>query len=103
MNKIHAKDYLVEFADQQDSWLKCLIYEAILTNGNISEDRLNEIYIAFKSSNEIVSPHIQQFSPKQNSNIELLELTHTSGVSALGQNQTIKFSPNTTFKWKWKK
>lgn len=44
MSKTHAKDYLIEYANSLDKdWLKCLIIETINTNGNISNEKLEEI------------------------------------------------------------
>ena len=42
--KINAKEYLKEFAESQPDWLKFLIYEVIESNGNISDEKKQEVY-----------------------------------------------------------
>ncbi|MFA0961662.1 hypothetical protein AB9P05_07635 [Roseivirga sp. BDSF3-8] len=42
--KSNAKEYLKEFATSQHDWLKALIYDSIESNGNISNERKNEIF-----------------------------------------------------------
>lgn len=95
--KTHAKDYLLEFSNNKPEWLKTLIKEAIDTNGSISETRQNEIF-----DNLLNGTHLQeqavQTAPVQQPTKKLLfeSLTHVSGVNALCENQTIKFSPDVT-------
>ena len=95
--KTHAKDYLIEFSNNKSEWLKTLIKEAIETNGAISETRQNEIF-----DNLLNGTHLQeqsvQTAPAQQPTKKLLfeSLTHVSGVNALCENQTIKFSPDVT-------
>ena len=95
--KTHAKDYLLEFSNNKPEWLKTLIKEAIETNGSISETRQNEIF-----DNLLNGTHLQeqavQTAPVQQPTKKLLfeSLTHVSGVNALCENQTIKFSPDVT-------
>ena len=43
--KSNAKEYLIEFANSQEDWLKALIYAAIETNGAITSERKNKIFI----------------------------------------------------------
>jgi hypothetical protein len=50
--KTHTKDYLNEFKTTQSSWLKNLIDEAINSNGNILEEKLNSIYKLLKNELE---------------------------------------------------
>ncbi|SMN15881.1 hypothetical protein CRYPD_756 [uncultured Candidatus Thioglobus sp.] len=42
--KTNAKEYLKEFATSQQDWLQALIYDAIETNGNITDERKNKIF-----------------------------------------------------------
>jgi len=91
--KTHTKDYLNEFKTTQSSWLKNLIDEAINTNGNISDINLNNIYKLLK--NEINEDEINQTTYTTNISNGILtikELTHVSGINALKNNQSIKFS-----------
>ena len=91
--KTHTKDYLNEFKTTQSSWLKNLIDEAISTNGNISDINLTNIYKLLK--NEINEDEINQTTYTTNTSNDILtikQLTHVSGINALKNNQSIKFS-----------
>lgn len=91
--KTHTKDYLNEFKTTQSSWLKNLIDEAINTNGNISDINLTNIYKLLK--NEINEDEINQTTYTTNTSNDILtikQLTHVSGINALKNNQSIKFS-----------
>lgn len=95
--KTHAKDYLKEFSNDKPEWLKILIKEAIETNGVISDTRKDEIFDSLLDNKKLQVQFIQSASNQQTSEKLLLDsLTHTSGVNALCENQTIKFSPNVT-------
>ena len=47
MRHNHAKDYLLEFTSNTGikHWLQAIIHEAILTNGNISDENYDKIYL----------------------------------------------------------
>jgi len=94
--KEHAKQYLKEYAKSQENWLKALIYDAIETNGNIPESRLNEIFnnLAYSKNLNITEPSIAESN--SNAEINLSKLNHKNGVNALKPEQKIKFSKNVT-------
>lgn len=94
--KINAKEYLKEFADSQSDWLKALIYDSIETNGNIADDRKDEIFshIVNGASLNITVPDI--INKTTDSEIRLTKLIHKGGVNALKEYQTIKFSNDVT-------
>lgn len=96
-DKNHAKDYLSEFANSKPEWLKALIKDAIETNGSIEELRINEIFDNLLNGTPL-QVQTYNLSPAQQSSQKLLfeSLTHISGVNALCENQTIKFSPDVT-------
>ena len=96
-NKSHAKDYLFEFANNKPEWLKALIKNAIETNGSIEESRINEIFDNLLNGTPIQEQSNNLPSSQRSSQKLLFEsLTHVSGVNALCENQTIKFSPDVT-------
>lgn len=96
-NKNHAKDYLSEFANNKPEWLKALIKDAIETNGSIEELRINEIFDNLLNGSPLQVKTYNLSSAQQSSQKLLFEsLTHVSGVNALCENQTIKFSPDIT-------
>lgn len=96
-NKSHAKDYLLEFADNKAEWLKALIKDAIETNGSIEELRINEIFDNLLNGTPIQEQGNNLLSSQRSSQKLLFEsLTHVSGVNALCENQTINFSPDVT-------
>ncbi len=94
--KTNAKDYLKEFATDQPDWLKALIYASIESNGNITNERKNEIFINLtKGTNlNITEPNIS--NETNDSEIQLTKLIHKGGVNALKEDQTIKFSNDVT-------
>lgn len=97
MKKNHAKDYLSEFASNKPEWLKALIKDAIETNGSIEELRINEIFDNLLNGTSLQVQTHNLSSAQQSSQKLLFEsLTHVSGVNALCENQTIKFSPDVT-------
>ena len=96
-NKNHARDYLSEFANNKPEWLKALIKDAIETNGSIEELRINEIFDNLLNGTPLQVQTHNLSSAQQSSQKLLFEsLTHVSGVNALCENQTIKFSPDVT-------
>lgn len=95
--KTHAKDYLKEFAASQKGWMKIVIQEVIDTNGNISQERLDQIFESFIQETSI--PVTTTTAPSKNEakqKILLKTLKHVCGVGALSENQEIKFSDNVT-------
>lgn len=96
-NKTHAKDYLLEYANGKQDWLKSLIKEAIDTNGAIAEERLAAIFENLRNNSPIPLQENQNATqPNTTDKIQFKTLKHISGVSALSENQTIKFSPDVT-------
>lgn len=96
-DKNHAKDYLSEFANNKPEWLKTLIKDAIETNGSIEELRINKIFDSLLNDTPLQEKTYNLSSAQQSSQKLLFEsLTHISGVNALCENQTIKFSPDVT-------
>ena len=94
--KENAKEYLKEFAISQSDCLKALIYEAIETNGNISEERKKEIYknLSENKTINITEPNIN--NDYSDTEIYISSLKHISGVNALQENQIIKFNEDVT-------
>lgn len=95
-SKTHAKDYLVDFSQNQSDWLRLLIFEALNTNGKISDLNLDEIYACLKEEKDVQLPRLNTISKTNTENIRLKKLEHISGVNALAPAQTIKFSDNIT-------
>lgn len=94
--KTNAKEYLNEFATSQPDWLKAIIYDSIESNGNITNDRKDEIFnhIINGANLNITAPNIS--TKTIDSEIRLTKLIHNSGVNALKEEQTIKFSNDVT-------
>ncbi|MDD2357785.1 MAG: hypothetical protein PHX13_07730, partial [Thiovulaceae bacterium] len=92
--KAHAKDYLNEFKTSQPLWLKSLIDEAINSNGNILEEKLNGIYKLLK--NEAEESELTNTTQVTNNTDKLIvkKLIHNSGINALKNQQSIIFSEN---------
>ena len=94
--KKNAKEYLKEFASSKPDWLKALIYEAIESNGNISDDKKVEIFGCLKDNNTIAINEPNIDDNHSDNEIHLVSLEHIKGVNALKRNQTIKFHRDVT-------
>lgn len=94
----HAKDYLIDFAQNKVSepWLKCLIYEAVLTNGQISLEKINEIYSSLVEKTPINLPMLTSKNNGAVCDVKFISLKHNSGVCALKENQIIRFCDDVT-------
>ena len=92
----HAKDYLKDFMKDKEDWLKCLVSEAINTNAEIRQERLDEIYESIINGNKINFEQKAQASEKPKEKLLIKSLNHKSGVNSLAENQIIKFSDNVT-------
>ena len=94
--KQNAKEYLKEFASSQPNWLKALIYEAIETNGSISDSKKDEIFGCLKDNSTLIINEPNIDDDNSNNEIYIVSLEHVKGVNALKQNQTIKFHRDVT-------
>lgn len=94
--KSNAKEYLKDFATSQPNWLKALIYDSIETNGNISNERKNEIFNHLTNGTllNVAEPNLS--NETTDSEIHITKLVHKTGVNALKEEQTIKFSNDVT-------
>lgn len=94
--KKNAKVYLKEFANDKANWLKALIFEVIESNGDISDNKKNEILEGLKDGKILTvnEPNIDDNNSGEE--IHLVSLEHAKGVNALKQNQTIKFHRDVT-------
>ncbi len=94
--KSNAKEYLKEFAISQQGWLKALIYDAIESNGNVTNERKNKIFkhLTDGADLNVTEPNINEEDLE--SEIYITKLIHKSGVNALKENQTIKFTKDVT-------
>ena len=94
----HAKDYLVDYAlnKNSDLWLKKLIYEIIQSNGCINSTIIDELYSSLVNETPIDEPTLTSENNTDATNLHFISLKHNSGVSALADNQIIKFSDNVT-------
>lgn len=96
--KQHSNDYLNDFATNTNlDWLEVLINEAILTNGNITDVRLEDIYSAILTGKDRgKSLNIVPQANTSSDIIQLKEMTHNSGVNALKESESIKFGSDCT-------
>lgn len=95
----HAKYYLIDLAEESDGWMHDLIYKIIASNGHITEDEQNEIISELLNDNEksLLSDITKdEESHETTEKLELVELTHKSGVNALINGQKISFSKDIT-------
>ena len=94
----HSNDYLIEFADTPNTagWLRDLIIKIINNNRSLTEEEIeSSTQQLIKGSDSILQFHDKK-PTSSNNDIRFISLTHNSGVGALADNQTIKFSKNIT-------
>ena len=97
MEKTNAKEYLMDMAaDSSEEWLKSLIYAAIETDGNVTDEKLQEITDAYVRDSAPSYRIPTSFSNEIIGTVKLTVLEHVSGVNALIDNQKIAFSPDIT-------
>ncbi|WP_169730542.1 AAA family ATPase [Xylanibacter oryzae] len=97
MAKTNAKEYLMDMAaGSREEWLKSLIYATIETDGNVTDEKLQEIADAYVRGSAQSYRIPTSFSNELIGTVKLTALKHTSGVNALMDNQNIDFSPNIT-------
>ena len=94
--KQNAKEYLKAFAASQDNWLKALIYNAIETNGEIPEEKKDEIFQHLSIGTELSTSEPNINNENSDTEIKLIKLNHIQGVNALRENQIIKFNKDIT-------
>ncbi len=95
----HAKDYLIEYANQPNTkdWLRFLIQKSIDGNGIISKEDYDAVYSLLKLDSKSSVPPISSSIVQSNRQPLLLtSLKHNRGVCALQDSIQIKFSPNIT-------
>lgn len=93
--KNHAKEYLEDYKRNKPLWEKKLIDFALLTNGNIKKENIKEIYnLLISKENEIKLEEIKNDFNRDNKNSQIIltKLNHNSGVNALKEKTSIKFS-----------
>lgn len=95
----NSKEYLEEYSNGQDVWLKFLIDKLLLSNGKLEDDTIEEAYTLLLNPKELEDDAIinsnTEFETKSK-NFHIEELMHISGVNALKENQTIKFNKEVT-------
>lgn len=94
----HAKDFLIELAENQNTfgWLKDLIIRVINTNGSLTDGDLDATKEQLKTNGASTLTVPTAPSANASSVVRFKKLTHKSGVSALAPNQTIDFSEDIT-------
>lgn len=98
MEYTHAKDYLIELAndEQTHGWLKDLIIKTINTNGHLSDEDLSSTAIQLKSNSASTLSVPNTESTNSHADIRFISLIHNAGVCALANNQKIVFSKDIT-------
>ena len=94
----HAKDFLIELAENQNTfgWLKDLIIRVINTNGKLTDEDLDATKEQLKTNGASILPMPAAPSANASSVVRFKTLTHKSGVCALAPNQAIDFSEDIT-------
>lgn len=100
----NAKEVLLNFANEENSWLSDVISSYILANGNVGDSKKEElINLIFENkendgkSKNCLSSHFGTGKGEKQKNIKLELLQHIEGVNSLMENQKINFSNDVTF------
>jgi len=95
---------LVEWANEQDHWIRKLVGEVIETRRRLSDKRINTLYELLLQEKELAegdSVSVEALSasappPSPETAIRLGFLKHVGGVNALAPDQEIEFHPRLT-------
>lgn len=95
---IHAKDYLIELATNNNTygWLKDLIISIVNTNGKLTDVDFETIKEQLKINGASTLAVPTAPSANASSIVRFTRLTHKGGVCALATNQYIDFSEDVT-------
>ena len=98
MEYTHAKDYLIELANdaQTHGWLKDLIIKIINTNGHLSDEDMSTTTTQLKSNSASILSAPSTKNTNSHSDIRFISLIHNAGVCALANDQKIIFSKDIT-------
>ena len=97
MKYSHAKDYLLELANEQKThgWQKELIIRIVNTNGKLSDSDIDIVFQLLINNSACLS--VVPSAPIESSKeIRLVNLIHHKGVNALASEQIISFSNDIT-------
>lgn len=108
-SKIHAKEYLKEYAIGKAEWVITLIEKVILANDRLTEKEKEQLFIQLLKENNLTDGSPIQLNGKNSesevnpdneestgSRLTFKNITHVGGVNALMGNQSIDFSDSCT-------
>jgi recombinational DNA repair ATPase RecF len=99
-----ARELLVQWANEQDGWIRLLVSEVLTSSAGFAESFLDEIYQTFLLEKGLVEGEVEDVSVLSDSgaaadDVESLLLTRLSdleNVNALAAGQAIEFNPKLT-------
>ena len=99
-----ARSLLVDWANDQDGWVRSLLSEVIVTGKALADGQIDSIYRGFLMEKELapgdkvnIPRMTDEVSPLDvTSGLFLTELGHLKNVNALAEAQEIRFNPRLT-------
>jgi hypothetical protein len=99
-----ARDLLVEWANNQDGWVRAIVGEALVSRRELSAevlDRVKELFLIEKqlADGEPIDPQPLgdvEGSEDPRQDLRLLSLRECRGVNALAEDQAVDFNPRMT-------
>src|SRR5690349_21855841 len=95
-----ARALLVEWANQQDGWVRLLVSEVLSTSTSVADDYLDELYQTFVVEKGLAEGDPEQVSELSDSgakkdeieSLTLVQLSELQNVNALAAGQAIDFN-----------
>lgn len=95
---------LVDWANNQDAWVRQLVAESILSRQEPGEDSLEKVYVTFlaekglygQSLPAVPTLELDAVEPSQDDTLELSRLYEVEHVNALAPEQTLEFDADLT-------
>jgi recombinational DNA repair ATPase RecF len=99
-----ARDLLVEWANQQDGWVRAIVGDVVSTRRELSAAAIAEVkarYLAEKQLTDLEAPAVPEMGVAGEVDepldpLKLVALRDCRGVNALAENQSIAFHPRLT-------
>lgn len=99
-----ARELLIDWANQQDGWVRAIVGEVVSTRRELSPASLEAVKARYLAEKQLADEHGSEVPPLGDSRdaadageaLRLVALSECSGVNALAEDQEIAFNPRMT-------
>lgn len=104
VESLSPRQILIDWANQQDGWVRRLVSEVLATGRAVPEGTITEIYESFKAEKGLGAAMPDPVAPitaagegsDDEESLILTKLSQVKGVNALAEGHEISFNPNMT-------